>query len=254
MKKLLIACLCLLSLPAAAEQAPASYIFNLSYTDAEEAIGNALADKGFGTSLGATINGRKNTPIFSYNKPVSVEIRGLQADNTSKSWSANLLVLSGETVISAMPLAGRYTQMVEAPVLKRMVRNGEIIGEQDIEIRRFALERTSNDMVTDIASLIGNTPVRGISAARPIRAQEISAPSIVKKNAMVQMRYKSGGMEITTSGQLLSDGARGDVVMVRNMTSKKTVQAVIADQSTVDVMPAGVQTTQLTGVGNYAKQ
>ena len=121
----------------------------------------------------------------------------------------------------------------------------------DIEIRDFAITHTRADTVTDIASLVGKSPVRTISPERPIREQEVVSPAIVKKNALVQMHYHSPGMEITTTGQAMTDGAKGDVINVRNVTSKKIVRDIVDNNGSVVIPNSGVETTQLNG-GNYA--
>jgi flagella basal body P-ring formation protein FlgA len=244
--------LMLISSPAIAAEAVApsttptiipqqNYIFNISYEDAEGAISKALSEKATGGQIvSAIISGKKSTPLFSYNKPINVEVRGLRADSSKNSWSASLVILSEDAVISAMPLAGRYALMVEVPTLKNAIKNGDLISDADIEIKQFAIERVHGDNIKDSADLIGKTAIRTISPSRPIRTSEISFPALVKKNAIVQMRYKTGNIEITTTGQALSDGAKGDVIEVKNTTSKKSTRAVVFDEHTVDVMSQGV--------------
>mgnify|MGYP003393036618 CR=1 FL=1 len=230
-----------------------SYIFNISYEDAQDAVGKALTEKlpqeqTDGQAITATINGKKETPLYSSNKPVDVEIRGLRTDDKSHRWSASMVVLIGEQVISALPLAGRYIQMNEVPVIKRQIRNGELISDDDVEMRKFPQVRIYKDTINDIASLVGSTPVRGISAGRPIRRSEVAPPALIKKNALVQMRYKTESMEITTAGQAMTDGAKGDVIEVRNVASKKIARAVVAESNVVDVMAQGIETSQATPV------
>lgn len=223
----------------AAAATPQSYIFNLTYEDAEDAIGKALTEKAEnGKIVSAIISGKKAAPLYSYNKPISVEVRGLRADSEKKSWSASLVVLSEGAVISAMPLSGRYSLMVEVPVLTKSLRAGEIITEADIERKIFPYERIHGDNVTDSGQLLGKSAVRSISPNRPIRISEVSAPAVIKKNALVQMRYKTANMEITTAGQAMKDGAKGDVIEVKNTNSKKIIQAVVVDANTVDVIVA----------------
>ncbi len=225
---------------AQSTQSVQSYIFNLTYEDAEDAVSKALTEKAEGKIVSATINGKKAAPLYSYNKPISVEVRGLRPDSSNNKWSASLVVLSDGAVISAMPLAGRYAMMTEVPMLKHAVKNGEMISKNDIEVKQIAQTRVFKDTITDMASLIGQSPVRSISPARPIRLSEISAPSIVKKNALVKMRYKTPSMEITTAGQAMSDGAKGDVIEVKNTSSKKTARGVVSDANTVDILAQGV--------------
>lgn len=217
------------------------YIFQLSYDDAEGAIGFALSDKGAGNKVAATINGHKTDALFSYNKPIAVEIRGLQFDKARGQWNASLLFVNDGATVSAMPVSGRFEEMTEIPVLKRQVRAGDIIKEADVEIRDYALSRTRSDTIGDIASLVGKSPSRAISPNRPIREQEIAQPVLVKKNGIVQMRYSSPGVEITVSGQATEEGSRGSVISVKNLGSKKIVRAVVEDENTVSIVNTQMQ-------------
>jgi flagella basal body P-ring formation protein FlgA len=227
-----------LSLSAwAIEASDKAHLFTVSYAEAEAAVGNALADKGAAEKVAAMINGRKNQPLFSYSKPMRVEPRGLQFDHGSNHWSANLLIVSEGEVITAFPAAGRFDKLVEIPVLKRAVRNGQIIEAEDIEIRDIPVLQTRGDTVTDIGSLIGKSPSHSISPSRPIRVHEIAQPAMIKRNSVVQMHYRSGSMEIITSGQAMEDGAKGEFINVKNLASKKIVQAMVADNGHVSVNP-----------------
>jgi flagellar basal body P-ring formation protein FlgA len=220
------------------------YVFELSYADAEAAISQALVDKEVGKKIAATINSRKGDAVFSYTKPLAVEIRGLSYDKPTGRWSASLLAVSGEEVISAVPVAGRFEEVMEVPVLKRQVRSGETIAEADIDIQTVAIARTRPGTITSSADLVGKSPDRSISAYRPVRENEIARPALVKKNDIVQMRYVAEGIEITATGQAVSGGAKGDMIPVKNLASKKTVHARIEDDKTVSVGTLESKTAQ----------
>jgi flagella basal body P-ring formation protein FlgA len=226
-----------------------SYIFNITYDDAQDAVSKALTEKlaaetKTGQSVAAVISPRKTIPLYSSNKPVDVEMRGLRVDSSINRWSANLIISSDNKVISALPLSGRYMIMSEVPVLKHQVRSGDVISNDDVELKAFPQESTHKDTVSDISDMIGKSPVRVISPNRPVRTSELSAPALIKKNALVQMRYKTQSMEITTTGQALSDGAKGDVIEVRNPVSKKITRAVVASGNIVDVLATSMETSE----------
>lgn len=222
-------------------------MFDVSYSDAESAVSAALAEKGIADKIGAMMDGRKNTAIFSYSQPIHVQTRGLQVDKDRGRWSASLMFLTEDNnVISAIPASGHFNEVVEIPVLKRAFRHGEIISQNDVELRDFAVNRTRPDTVTDLSSLIGKTPSGSVSAFRPIRETEIANLPIVKRDAIVQITYNTPAMQISTSGQALAAGARGDVIDVRNTTSKKVVRAVIMASDRVEVLALNTQTSQLT--------
>ncbi|MCE2927217.1 MAG: flagellar basal body P-ring formation chaperone FlgA [Rickettsiales bacterium] len=226
--------------PPVAISAP-KQIFELSAQDAEGAIGFALAERGAGQRVVASIQGRNEETLFSYNSPISVEIRGLQYDRTNSRWSASLMFVSDGQVISAMPVSGRYDEVMQVPVLKRQVRPGDVIQEADLELRDFSLSRTRSDTIADLSALVGKAPIRSISAGRPIREQEIAQPAVIKKNDIIQVEYRSQGVSITTTAQAMEDGSKGSTINVRNLSSKKLVRAIVQDEKTVIISSSGAR-------------
>jgi len=218
--------------------------FELSYEAAEDAVTQALTEKGVGDKVSATMNGRKPKPIFVYSKPITVEARGLKFDKLSGHWEGSLAFIADGEVVSAIPASGHFDEMIEVAVLKREMRNTDVIREGDVEIRDFSLSHTRADTITDLSGLIGKAPLRTISPFRPIRAEEVITPAIVKKDALVQMHYSLPGMEISTTGQTITAGAKGDVISVRNVTSKKVVRAVVENSDTVSILTTGADHAQ----------
>lgn len=212
--------------------------FRLTYEDAQEALGQALSERGAGSKISTTITTRGEQYIFSYNQPISVEIRGLRYDANTHRFTANLVSVSEGKVVSAKPIAGRYDEMVEVPVLRRSVRAGETIKAEDLELRDYTTARARMDTITDMSSLIGKSPLRVITSGRPIRLHELEQPAAVKKNDVVSMIYNRGGMSITTKGQAVDSGAAGATIGVRNIDSKKVIQARVIDANTVSIEDA----------------
>jgi len=235
LRNFLLALIFLASPAWALQESDKTHLFRLSYAQAEEAVSAALTDKGAAEKVAAFINGRMDDALYSYGKPITVAVRGLQFDKISGRWSANLLMVAEGEVVTAMPAGGRFDILAEIPMLKRNIKNGEVIETKDIEIRDIAQSQVRSDTVTDIASLIGKSPAHTISAARPIRVHEIEVPPVVRKNSVVRMRYTSPGMEISTSGQAMEDGSKGTLINVKNLASKKIVQAVVDDIASVSV-------------------
>lgn len=226
----------------AAESQP---YFRLSYKDAEEALSQALAERGAGAKISTAISNRDGDYVFSYQQPISVEIRGLKYEAATHRFSANLVSLSGKQVVSARAVSGRYDELAEVPVLKRSVRAGEVIKAEDIELRDYPKSRSRSDTVLDVASLVGKSPERVISAGRPVRSMELEQPRVVKKNDLVKMVYNQGAMSISTSGQAMSDGIKGSMINVKNIASNKIVQAMVQDANTVVIGSGEMQTSSL---------
>jgi flagella basal body P-ring formation protein FlgA len=234
------------SIAALAEEIPAAN--TLAQEQVEEAAASELASKGAGGRVQAILTGQKSRVLYESTKPLAAKITGIHFDKRTRRWSGNLLVMSGEQVLSALPVGGRYEETVLLPVLKRQLRAGEMIKAEDIDMLDFPIGRTRGDSLTDASQLVGYSPRAAISPMRPVRGTEIASPALVKKNSMVTMRYVSGGMEITTTGQAMADGAKGELIEVKNLTSKTLVHAVVENERGVLISPPG---EQLAGGASY---
>ncbi len=244
MLKYLILFLVLLSGAAQAEPLvdgntiPAPY--TLAAKDVEQAVATALTGAGAGDHLSVDMVGQ-HARIYESQAPVTPRITSLSADKASGRWQANLMVMAQNgNVLTAMPIAGRFQEMTTLPILKRSLRSGDVIAKEDIDYLDFPVARTRTDVVSDINQLIGQAARNGISAHRPVRVSELATPAILKKSAVVQMIYRSGALEITTTGQALTQGAKGDVIEVRNLNSHQTIRAVVESSNVVSILPVGV--------------
>lgn len=237
-----------LSAPARAENLPAAY--RIGQAEAEAAAAAALSQQGVGEVIRASLIALRPagapaqsmplaTVFYEGANPASAQISGLVFDKASSRWSGNLLVTAADgSVISAHPVNGKFAEMTRVPVLKRPLRTGEAIATADVETVEIPFSRLRSGVVMDVEKLIGQAPRGSISPGRPIREAELTTLAILRKNALVQMVYTSGALEIITAGQALDAGAKGDVIEVRNVSSKQVVRAVIEDANRVSVMPA----------------
>lgn len=210
-------------------------------------VAEAIVDSGIAQIVEATIDLEDPHTVYGADEPIQAEVNGLQADARNKRWSANILFKNGDKVLSAIPMQGRFQMMVELPALKKTYKGGEIIQEGDLIVKKFPAHYSKNDVIASADTLIGKAARRNISADRPIREQEISAPMVLKKNDIVQMNYSINNLHITTSGQVLADAAVGDMVEVRNTNSNQVVRALVNADKTVSVQGV-VQTSALGGI------
>lgn len=138
---------------------------------------------------------------------------------------------------NSIRVAGRAFEVVTLPILARDVQRGNVIGEGDIAYTEIRKTRLAQDFVRTAADLIGQAPRRSLSAGRPLRFSDVSAPRLVERNATVRLIYKAPGMELAAVGQAMDAGAAGDVVRVRNMDSRLMVHGVVSDDGSIRVGP-----------------
>ena len=82
----------------------------------------------------------------------------------------------------------------------------------------------------------------GMALRRPLRMGEIldtnalKRPTLVRRGEQVQVVAESGGIRVSSKGTALEDGARGDRIRIKNMTSKRVIQARVVAANRVTVM------------------
>ena len=124
---------------------------------------------------------------------------------------------------------------MQVPVLRRQVRSGEVITAEDIDLSKLPVRNVRKNTVTDSRQLIGKSPKRVISQGRPIRQEEIANPAILLKGAHITMIYKTRNLEITTLGEALESGAKGDVIRVKNLSSRQVIDGIVETSGRVHV-------------------
>jgi flagella basal body P-ring formation protein FlgA len=68
---------------------------------------------------------------------------------------------------------------------------------------------------------------------QPIDETKLRAPTLIKRNTIVQMEYARGPMTISAEGRALDPGGLGDRIRVMNLGSKRIVTVVVTGENAV---------------------
>lgn len=128
-------------------------------------------------------------------------------------------------VLSAMPA------VADSVVATRVLRPGTLIEAQDVTILKDATGGFS-----DISEVVGYETAYALYPNRPIQPDALRSPSLVDRNALVQLLYQSRGLTITAEGRSLGRAGRGERVRVMNLGSKRIVHGIAIDPSTVVIV------------------
>jgi flagella basal body P-ring formation protein FlgA len=93
---------------------------------------------------------------------------------------------------------------------------------------------------TRVDDLTGMRLTRPIRAGQPIFNSDVQRPPLVRYGDQVNLVAIIGGVRVTALGKVLDTASKGDSVMVQNLSSKQTVQAVIVSKNTARIMLGGV--------------
>ena len=91
----------------------------------------------------------------------------------------------------------------------------------------------------DAEDLIGMSPLRALSAQRPVKKSDIRSPILVPKGSLVTMVFRTDRMVLTAQGRALQSGSKGDVIRILNAKTHRTIDGLVVNSGTVTVKPLG---------------
>ncbi len=210
-------------------------LFAVSLKEAEDAVARALEKEGAADIVSASITSTRAATIYRHRKAIQIAVKTLKFDEKAGEFSANLYFTTDEGVMSALPVSGRFEEMVPIPVVRHRMTHGEAIMAEDMDEILYPAARLRKDIALSPKQVIGKSPVRIVSKERPIRLSELKSPPVLQKGDKVQMRFHTPFMAISTLGEAMEEGAQGDSIKVRNYESGAVVVAHIASASEVYV-------------------
>jgi flagella basal body P-ring formation protein FlgA len=121
--------------------------------------------------------------------------------------------------------------LAESVVATRTIPALSLIGPEDVTL----VDATLQDALADPTLAIGQETRVAIYAGRPVRAFDLGPPTLVERNQLVPLIYRSGGLAISTEGRALARGAAGEVIRIMNLGSRTTVSGRIGPDGAVYV-------------------
>lgn len=131
----------------------------------------------------------------------------------------------------------RFEVSREIPVLTlvRDMRRGEILSEQDLEVRAGP---SQGQFLSDPSEAIGKQMVRSRREGTALTARDLESVPLVSRGDTVRLVARVQGISASTLGRALDTAGIGDRILVENLTSGRTVVGVLREGGVVDAMPA----------------
>ena len=170
--------------------------------------------------------------------PDTIAVDGLTLDDRTGRVTAFVSAPAGDPAAARQRVTGRLVYRVDVPMPNRALAPNAVIAAGDLDIVRARRDRIAADVVTDVAALIGKTPRRPLKPGEPVRLGDVQFPILVHKNEIIAIVLQAPGLEVSTQGKALDDGAMGALIRVENTKSGRVIDATIAATGTVTVSPS----------------
>ena len=120
-------------------------------------------------------------------------------------------------------------------VLNHPVSRNQQLTEQDVRLEEHDIGRLRQGFMTDPRDVIGMLARVSLQADRVLVPSVLTLPKLVQRGQMVTLLAGTPGFEVRSSGKALEDGARGDLISVKNLSSNRTVEGMVVTVGVVQV-------------------
>ena len=119
---------------------------------------------------------------------------------------------------------------------KRALRKGSRLSDKDFYQAEMDSQKLRQGYFTDPKDLIGLVCKKDIQADSPLNPYNIELAKMVHRGETVTIVAAGGNLMISMDGIAMSDGVLGDLVKVKNATSKRIIEAQVAGMKKVKIV------------------
>lgn len=120
-------------------------------------------------------------------------------------------------------------------VAARALARGVPLTASDITLSRQDLATIPGSALTDTTQVVGKRLRYPVATGAALNAGLLDLPPLVKRGQTVTILSAGQGLEVRTAGEALTDGTSGETIRVRNLLTRKIIQATVQDVGLVRV-------------------
>ncbi|MCK8824572.1 flagellar basal body P-ring formation chaperone FlgA [Fuchsiella alkaliacetigena] len=124
----------------------------------------------------------------------------------------------------------------EVLVAQEAISRNQSLNEEQFELERKSISASSRgEPIDNFEDISGSKARRPINRGQIITENLVEIPPLVSRNEEVTIIAEVGGVNITTKGLALEDGAEGQTIQVENLTSGRELRAKVIAKDKVKV-------------------
>lgn len=115
------------------------------------------------------------------------------------------------------------------------VPRGKVIASTDLRFERRALSQQRGATEQDLDAVVGMVSRDNVVMGEPVSRKTLIAKQLIKRNQIVSVESRKGGLLIRSRAQSLDNGGAGDTVRLTNPESKAEFQGQVREDGVVVV-------------------
>jgi flagellar basal body P-ring formation protein FlgA len=120
-------------------------------------------------------------------------------------------------------------------VLNRSLRRSDVIRAEYLSAETRDIGLLQQGYLTELDDVVDKQAVRNIPAGSVLSKLHFAELTLVKRGERVNIQSGKAGVLISAVGTAMGDGAKGQKINVKNMSSQRVIQATVVDSGQVSV-------------------
>ena len=168
-------------------------------------------------------------------KEISYEVIPFKALNQNNIYLLDVIFKADSRIVEKIRVTSKIDRRIPVFFTSRPIDRHQIISENDVFMEERRISDLPQKVIWELEDVIGKRARRNIPANTILRKNLLEHSSLIKKGDLVTILAESKTLKITTKGEAREKGSKGDVIKVRNLSSKKIIGGLVLDKSTVKI-------------------
>lgn len=128
------------------------------------------------------------------------------------------MLLTGLVLTAAMTAS--HAASLDLPVLRTSVKQGDVITDDQVIIRRFPMKTGQQfSVVGSREELVGRVARRSLPPGVPVPVTAVAVETVIKRGEPARLIFREGGLLIVAQVEALQNGSVGSYIRARNIDS-----------------------------------
>jgi len=118
-------------------------------------------------------------------------------------------------------------------VSTRALARGQLVAKEDLVIREQDTARLHKGYFTQTSRLLGQRTKRAIGAGKVITPSMLARNQVVRRGGQVEILAEGSGLSVRMRGKAMSNGALGQQIRVKNLSSGREITGTVVEPGVV---------------------
>jgi flagella basal body P-ring formation protein FlgA len=178
----------------------------------------------------------KTVDLSLKGEKITYQVQGSPNDDFIGNGSYTIKFFDDGCLLRELTVRVNIEVLWDFVVSTRSLSRDARIGREDVKIASRWISRIPPNAVADPDEAAGRRLSMSIRPQTELMRNMLIKDPVIKKGKMVRVMLDEGSLSIQTIGLSEQDGTVGDIIKVRNVSSKKTIYARVIADSVVQVI------------------